>query len=105
MERLGHVPVAHARDGAERPPDADVLLLEPALTGGLELARALRERRPDAEIVVCSIYPPSEDILALRPAAHLEKPFTREALDHALARAAERVGEPPAPRLRLCGTG
>jgi len=105
VERLGHACVAHERGDDPYPPDADVLLLEPALTGGLELARALRERCPEAEIVVCSIYPASDEILALRPAAQLEKPFTRDALDHALTLAAERAGAPARPQLRLCGTG
>jgi len=105
VERLGHVCVAHERGENPHPPDADVLLLEPALTGGLELARALRDRRPDAEIVVCSIYPADDEILSLRPAAQLEKPFTRDALDHALTLAAERAGAPAGPKLRLCGAG
>ncbi len=105
VERLGHVHVAHTRDGADAPPDADVLLLEPALTGGFELARALRERRPDAQIVVCSIYPPSKEVIALGLAAHLEKPFTREALEGALTVAAQRAGVPSRPHLRLCEAG
>ncbi len=101
VERLGHGLVPHERAGAPEEVDADILLLEPALTGGVELARALRERRPDAAIVVCSIYPPTAETLALEPAALLEKPFTREALDRALMAAAERVGETAVPRLRV----
>jgi len=105
VERLGHVCVEYERGEDPFPPDADVLLLEPTLTGGVELARALRERRPDAEIVICSIYPASDEVLELRPAAQLEKPFTRDALDHALKVAAERAGVPAGPQLRLCGAG
>ncbi len=104
VERLGHALVPHERADASDPPDTDILLLEPALTGGLDLARGLRARRPDAAIVVCSIYPPTAETLALEPAALLEKPFTLEALDRALVVAAERVGEPVVPRLRIAET-
>jgi len=90
--RLGHEVLPLSRDGRAEPPDADVLVLEPEVTGGLELAHALRARRPDAAIVVCGIRPPSREVLALAPAALLEKPFTRDALDRAIALAARTSG-------------
>ena len=83
VRRLGHEPVVHERradDGAE----ADVLLLEPAFNGGMELARTLRRDRPQLAIVICSIFPPSEEMQDLAPAAHVLKPFQRDTLEDAL---------------------
>jgi CheY-like chemotaxis protein len=83
VRRLGHEPVVHGRrslDGA----GADVLLLEPAFNGGLELARTLRRDQPELAIVICSIFPPSAELQDLAPAAYVLKPFQRDTLEDAL---------------------
>lgn len=83
--RLGHVPVMHERRAADGDgADADVLLLEPAFNGGMELARTLRRDRPELAIVICSIFPPSEELQDLAPAAYVLKPFQRDTLEDAL---------------------
>ena len=87
VRRLGHEPVVHQRQADERRADADVLLLEPAFNGGVELARTLREDRPRLAIVICSIFPPSPELSELSPVAHVLKPFQRDALEHALTAA------------------
>jgi len=81
--RLGHEPVRPARGGDE-PPDADAVLLDPDLDSSAEVAAAFRDRHPDVPMIVCSIYPPSEETRRLRPSRHLLKPFTREELERAL---------------------
>lgn len=83
VRRLGHEPLVHPPPpGRAGPPD--VLLLEPAFHDGLELARRLQRTHPQLAIVICSIYPPSEELQALAPAAHVLKPFARDTLDDAL---------------------
>lgn len=84
VRRLGHEPVVHLRHADERDADADVLLLEPAFNGGVELARTLREDRPRLAIVICSIFPPTEELQDLAPAAYVLKPFQRDTLEDAL---------------------
>jgi len=84
VRRLGHEPVVHQRQADERRADADVLLLEPAFNGGVELARTLREDRPRLAIVICSIFPPTEELQDLAPAAYVLKPFQRDTLEDAL---------------------
>jgi CheY-like chemotaxis protein len=86
VRRLGHEPSAHdcSGDGAL---DVDVLLLEPAFNGGIELARTMRARQPRLAIVICSIFPPSHDLQDLGPVAHVLKPFQRDALEDALTAA------------------
>lgn len=84
--RLGHEPIVHDVDRAGH--DAvDVLLLEPAFNGGVELAQELRSSQPELAIVICSIFPPSRELSELAPVAHLLKPFQRDALEDALAAA------------------
>jgi CheY-like chemotaxis protein len=85
--RLGHEPVVHDRRVAVASDDADVLLLEPAFNGGLELALQLREQQPELPIVICSIFPPSPQLQQLDPVAHVLKPFQRDSLEDALAAA------------------
>lgn len=83
--RLGHEPVVHDRRIAVD--DADVLLLEPAFNGGMELALELREQQPELPIVICSIFPPSPQLQQLDPVAHVLKPFQRDSLEDALTAA------------------
>ncbi|HEY4279575.1 MAG TPA: hypothetical protein VGM91_15220 [Conexibacter sp.] len=85
--RLGHQPIVHDRNSSQDEAGADVLLLEPAFNGGLELAHVLRESQPDLAIVICSIFPPSPQLNELGAVAHVLKPFQRETLEHALAAA------------------
>lgn len=92
VRRLGHEPVVHDRRQREEARDVDVLLLEPAFNGGLELAQALRSTKPDLAIVICSIFPPSPELQELGPVAHVLKPFQREALERALRAAVVAAG-------------
>ena len=85
--RLGHEPVVHDRRLDDDAEAADVLLLEPAFNGGLELARARRALHPELPILICSIFPPSPQLQELGPVAHVLKPFQRDTLEHALATA------------------
>jgi CheY-like chemotaxis protein len=85
--RLGHEPLVHDSRIAPSDDDVDVLLLEPAFNGGLELAHRLRARQPDLAIVICSIFPPSPQLNELGPVAHVLKPFQRDQLEQALATA------------------
>ena len=85
--RLGHEPVVHDRRTADTAGGADVLLLEPAFNGGMELALQLRESHPDLPIVICSIFPPSPQLQQLDPVAHVLKPFQRDSLEDALTAA------------------
>lgn len=99
VARLGFEPVE--LDSARRsdPAGFDVLLLEPAMVGGLKLAQRARRRDPALPIVVCSIYSPRDDVTALEPVAHLVKPFRRVELEAALYAAARlRAAEPDAVR-------
>lgn len=88
--RLGHEPLVlpAAALEAQDPGDVDLLLVEPALTGAVVLARALRRRRPRLPIVCASIYPadmlPSEELLVLAPVAYLVKPCSLARLTDAL---------------------
>jgi two-component SAPR family response regulator len=85
--RLGHEAVTLDRSRAIEGREADVLLLEPAFNGGVELAQLMRSSQPELAIVICSIYPPSPELSELSPVAHLLKPFQRDALEHALTAA------------------
>jgi len=85
--RLGHEPVVHDSRLPASEDDIDVLLLEPAFNGGLELAHVLRAGRPGLAIVICSIFPPSRQLNQLGAVAHVLKPFQRDTLEHALTAA------------------
>jgi CheY-like chemotaxis protein len=88
IRRLGHESLVHDRHFAEGEDAAvDVLLLEPAFNGGIELARELRATQPHVAIVICSIFPPSTELHELDPVAHVLKPFQRDALEEALTAA------------------
>ncbi|ADB53787.1 DNA-binding transcriptional response regulator [Conexibacter woesei] len=84
VRRLGHEPVIHDRLHGHDDGEIDVLLLEPAFNGGVELAQTMRTDHPQIAIVICSIFPPSPDLQELAPVAHVLKPFQRDALEEAL---------------------
>lgn len=85
VRRLGHEAVIHDRLHVPDDDDEiDVLLLEPAFNGGIELALTMRSDHPHLAIVICSIFPPSPDLHELAPVAHVLKPFQRDALEEAL---------------------
>jgi len=94
VTNLGFEPVLVDAPGQEQLPETDVLLLEPALPGGVELAQSLRKARPDLPIVCVSIYPATAEIAALAPVAYLLKPFALTALQTALEHAVERASIP-----------
>jgi CheY-like chemotaxis protein len=87
IRRLGHEPIVHDRKRADGEGEIDVLLLEPAFNGGVEVARTMRANQPHLAIVICSIFPPSSELSELSPVAHVLKPFQRNALEEALAAA------------------
>lgn len=87
IRRLGHEAVVHDRRLLDGELDVDVLLLEPAFNGGVELAQTMRTAQPQLAIVICSIFPPSPQLYELAPVAHVLKPFQRDALEDALAAA------------------
>ena len=71
LGRMGHVSLGEGEETR-----ANVLLLEPASAPELEAARRLRKLRPDLPIVCVSVLLPFPEVLELRPAAYLVKPFT-----------------------------
>jgi CheY-like chemotaxis protein len=91
---LGFEPVLVDALGHEQPTETDVMLLEPALAGGVELAQNLRKTRPDLPIVCVSIYPATAEVVALAPVAYLLKPFSLSVLQTALEHAVERASIP-----------
>ncbi len=95
VKRLGFDAVELTSRERADPSSADVLLLEPAMRGGLELARTARRTRPGFPIVICSIYSVTRELAELEPVAYLVKPFRREELEQALSCAAT-----PAPRIQ-----
>jgi DNA-binding response OmpR family regulator len=87
LTRSGHVGVPYDDAAPEELDQADLLLVEPARHDAIELVRRLRERRPGLPFVCASIYPQSDEVRELGPAAYLEKPFAHAQLVSALARA------------------
>jgi CheY-like chemotaxis protein len=82
---LGHEAVAHDRRWqADRLPDVDVLILEPTLPDGVELARALRRAKPELPVICTASDPPPQDVQQLQPVACLAKPFAVADLEQAL---------------------
>jgi CheY-like chemotaxis protein len=69
----------------------DIALIEPAVPDGFAFARALRDRFPDLPLVFVSVRFPTGDTAALRPHAHLVKPFGLRVLGSALAGAEEML--------------
>ncbi|MGI8580075.1 MAG: response regulator [Solirubrobacteraceae bacterium] len=88
VKRLGFEAVELTSRERADPSSADVLLLEPAMRGGVELAHTARRFRSGVPIVICSIYSATPELAALEPVAYLVKPFRREELARALSRAA-----------------
>lgn len=84
VTRLGFDPFELSAAVRANPRGFDILLLEPAVRGGLELAREARRHDPALPIVVCSIHSPTPEVAVLGPCAHLVKPFHREQLADAL---------------------
>ncbi len=71
LGRMGYVSLAEGEETR-----AHVLVLEPASAPHLEAARRLRELCPELPIVCVSVLPPFPEVLELRLAAYLVKPFT-----------------------------
>lgn len=95
--RAGHEATHYQRSRHGQLPAVDVLLLEPSLVGGIELASRLRAEQPHVAIVICSIFSPGPHSQELDPVAHVLKPFSREGLEEALrvaVAAAERSALP-----------
>jgi CheY-like chemotaxis protein len=95
VRRLGHEAVVD--DGSASPDwiGIDVVLVEPAAEGALDVAANVG-RASGATVVCVSIYPPSEQALALRPIAYLQKPFSLVELERALVTASEPARAAPA---------
>ena len=75
---------------AEHPVDLALLDVEMPGMSGIELAAAIKERRPDAAIIFVTAYPKyAVDAFAVRASGYLLKPVTKEALEsdvtHALS--------------------
>jgi CheY-like chemotaxis protein len=81
VKRLGHEFV-EADDASVETVDA--ALVEPASSPALALARRLRTQRPELAIVIVSIHSRNPASRALKPVAHLVKPFERRDLEAAL---------------------
>jgi CheY-like chemotaxis protein len=84
VRRLGHEPVAGG-GAAHVHAGVDVAVIEPGEPDGLHLARALRAH--GVPVLFTSIYPPTDDLLELSPAAYLVKPFPLSTLEGALEQA------------------
>jgi hypothetical protein len=93
IARLGHDPVA-VRPGELDLASVDACVLEPAASGGGELARAMADA--SVPTVLVSIWPPSRELEELEPVAYLLKPFVLADLERALVDAVERIPCEPA---------
>ena len=89
---LGFEPVVPNSAAPETLEEIDVLLLEPGLPGGVELATKLREANPALPILIVSIYPPTPEVTALAPAAFLLKPFALAELQSRIQEAVALAG-------------
>ena len=74
----------------------DIALIEPADPEGYLLAERLHTQQPQIPIVFVSVQSRNAEFSALRPHAHLLKPFSLRVLGSALAGAAEMI--PPRTR-------
>jgi CheY-like chemotaxis protein len=94
--RLGHETIdeEEARANPER---VDAVVLEPSMLRGLTLTRILKEINPRLPVVINSVYPAGQlgecevEVEALRPSAHLLKPFTLAQLSSAIELALEGI--------------
>lgn len=92
LARLGHEPIApDGRWRAGSLPEVDVLILEPALPDGVELARALRRAKPGLPVICTASGPFPRDVEQLEPVACLVKPFAVAELARALRGAVARA--------------
>jgi CheY-like chemotaxis protein len=75
IERLGHEALVLDPDVAV-PPPADLLLVEPESTIGLEHARLVRAYFPDLPVLCMNALPEAGSFLTRGPLGYLQKPFT-----------------------------
>ena len=80
VRRLGHEPVTYVV--GDPPSHVDAAVIEHGDPDALRLARELRDR--GVPVLFTSIYPADDDLLELRPATYLVKPFPLYALERAL---------------------
>jgi CheY-like chemotaxis protein len=92
VRRLGHEPVPYLGGDVEHI-GVDAAVIEPGETSALQVARNLRSR--NVPVLFTSIYPPNADVLELKPAAYLVKPFPLYALERALEAALAVTGLAP----------
>ena len=87
IERLGHEAIVLEPDVVV-PPRADLLLVEPESTTGLEHARLVRAYFPDLPVLCLNALPAAGSFLTRGPLGYLQKPFTvdvmRATVQHAL---------------------
>jgi CheY-like chemotaxis protein len=85
VARLGHRPLRaeELEDGAE----PELVLLEPASSAGLALAKRLRRRFAHLPIVCASILPPGPELKEIEPVTYLVKPVRLRELEDAIASA------------------
>ncbi|HEY8647392.1 MAG TPA: hypothetical protein VIL77_16100 [Gaiellaceae bacterium] len=81
VRRLGHEPVAFAGGDVDHI-GVDAAVIEPGEASALQVARSLRSR--NVPVLFTSIYPADAEVLNLKPAAYLVKPFPLYALERAL---------------------
>ena len=81
VRRLGHEPVTFVGGDVGRD-EVDAAVIEPSEASALRLARSLRAQ--DVPVLFTSIYPAEPEILDLKPAAYLVKPFPLYVLERAL---------------------
>jgi len=92
VRRLGHEPVAFMGGDVEHI-GVDAAVIEPGESSALEVARNLRAR--NVPVLFTSIYPADAEVLDLKPAAYLVKPFPLYALERALEAALAVTGLVP----------
>jgi len=93
VRRLGHEPVPFCGTAVEHI-GVDAAVIEPGEADGLRLAQSLRAQ--NVPVLFTSIYPPTDTLLQLRPAAYLVKPFPLYALERALEQALGQLLPAPA---------
>lgn len=84
VRRLGHEPETYRGPSVEHL-GVDVAVIEPGELEGVRLAENLRAQ--NVPVLFTSIYPPTDELLALAPSAYLVKPFPLYSLERALEQA------------------